>query len=390
MKKIYIILSVACLSPVFLFTYVRSQALSSIKQANQIILSINSLNSSLTETELTQKKEEIDKVLFWLQKIPNLPQMPYQNSQIKLQEIQQISADIDQEFTNNLKAKDTLGDAQKSVNSLGRIDFNVPQSLSYWQNAQDILRQAIQSLGNIPDNISEDIQTQVKDALGNYESLYSQVSKALEWEQKALGYLSKAENFAQQASDILAEIKPDITALESAKSNMNEAINILRDIPSQTSIAINAQAKIPDYEQTLNSISERLEEAIINACPYSYEDFHSAISTVASQNYAFFESVAIAEGEAELEKITIIYEDPKCENVRSQVRNSLLSAWQSHYNKEFNQASSTAGLGSSISCINNGYNGCTEYAELEKQEEIRRLNEERREKISTIQSRLSQ
>ena len=381
-KKISIILFLALISTSALFIYIKDKSTKYIQQANQIITTLNDSGLNLTEVELNQKKQDINKTIFWLDKVPKLPHIPYQEAQEKKQSIRQIANDIETKNINNKIAKDILKEARDTLQKFGEIKFSEPNPVSYWQDSKDVLSQVIESLKKAPTNTSDSVQKQVSDTLEEYKSQLSQVINSLNSEKKAINDLREADNLKQLGSEVLNQSKPSIDSLENAISNLNDSINILGKLPSNVTVSQNNKNKIDDSKQVLDSLENKLEEARRNACPHSYEYFQKAINKVSVSQ--------IHEGKILLSQITNAYEDARCKELRAQVQNSLLLAWENHYHKEFNQLRDFPLIQGSVFCqpLDDGCPERARNAKVQAQRRIRELNEERNDKINTIRSRL--
>lgn len=386
MKKAFVL--VLLVIPIIIgssFAYVRNKSTNAIEEADQILSDINESKFDLTEDQLQEEKDKFQGIIFWLENTPNLPRMPYQEAQNQLRAVEDTYLIIDRILDNNEIAEAAL---QKADELIVNLDVSQPRDISYWESEINSLNEAIELLQSAPTELSSTIQTQIKDALSNYSSRHSQAKDSLSVEREAANGFKRAENLNQQASEILRESKASIQDLENAQSQVNEALNIINDIPSNTTVATQVLNGRENYERTLESISNKLEEAIRNACPYTYQDFKVAISEVSSQTYYSFSD--IASGETALEEITRAYEDSRCEDLRPQIRNILLTAWENHYNKEFNKASDVATLQSIVFCqpLDRGCPARAREAERQSQNKLRQLNETRNDNIATIRNRL--
>jgi hypothetical protein len=237
------------------FVYIRNKSVNAIEEADQALSDINEFKFDLTEDQLKEEKNKFKDIIFWLDNTPDLPEMPYQEAQEQLRAVEQIYLTIDQIIENNKLAETAL---QKASEIIGSLDSSQLHDVDYWESEVSSLDKAIKLLQDTPTDLSSTIQAQIKDALLDYGSRYSQSQDSLRAEREASNGIRRAEKLNQQASEILRQSKPSIQDLENAQSKVTEALDIINDIPSNTTVSSQISNNRRNYETTLNSISSKL------------------------------------------------------------------------------------------------------------------------------------
>ncbi|WP_414550096.1 hypothetical protein [Anabaena sp. CCY 0017] len=127
-----------------------------------------------------------------------------------------------------------------------------PHPLIVWQQAETKWEEAIDLLASIPEGTS--VYTQANDRLALYRLNLSTINDRATSEKKATEDFQLAQKLATEATFFLKSSPQSASNLKQAKDKLQQAINLLENIPKSTSVYQEAQAIIPNYKTSYTGI----------------------------------------------------------------------------------------------------------------------------------------
>ncbi|MEH2118796.1 hypothetical protein [Nostoc sp.] len=144
--------------------------------------------------------------------------------------------------------------AQKLGMEAASLVQNPPHPLQVWQQAQNKWRQAINLLDSIPNETS--VYNQAKNKLAYYRINYKFISQRVLIEKKALANLESAQKLAIEANLFGQNSSHSLIIRQQAQDKWQQAINLLKAIPENTSVSIQAEETLPIYKTNYAAISQ--------------------------------------------------------------------------------------------------------------------------------------
>ncbi|GAX38761.1 hypothetical protein [Nodularia sp. NIES-3585] len=171
----------------------------------------------------------------------------------KIPYFQQSILSYNQEETavNNFKSALKLG---LEASSLVK---NPPHPLIVWEEAEIKWEQAIELLASIPEGTS--VYTPATDRLVRYRLNRIAINQRAVNERKAQENLQIAQKLATEANFFQKNSLQSVSSLNQAKDKLQEAINLLENIPRSVSIYPQAQEILPNYKANYASINIIIE-----------------------------------------------------------------------------------------------------------------------------------
>ncbi len=129
---------------------------------------------------------------------------------------------------------------------------NPPHSLSLWEQAETKWEQAIELLTTIPEGTS--VYTPATERLVVYRLNRTAINKRALSEKQAQENFQQAQKLATEATFFVKSSPQSLSNLTEAKNKLQQAINILENIPKSVSIYQQAQEMLPTYKTSYASI----------------------------------------------------------------------------------------------------------------------------------------
>lgn len=167
----------------------------------------------------------------------------------KIPYFQQIILSHNQEETaaNNFKSALKLG---LEASSLGK---NAPHPVTVWEQAETKWEKAIDLLASIPEGTS--VYTPATGRLVSYRLNRIAIQQRAISEKKATENLQTAQKLATEATFFVRNSPQSLLALKQAKSKLQQAINLLENIPKSTSVYQQSQEILPSYKSSYAGIN---------------------------------------------------------------------------------------------------------------------------------------
>ncbi len=127
-----------------------------------------------------------------------------------------------------------------------------PHPLIVWQQAETKWEEAIDLLASIPEGTS--VYTQANDRLALYQLNLRTINDRATSEKKATEDFQLAQKLGTEATFLLKSSPQSASNLKQAKDKLQQAINLLENIPRSTSVYQQAQAILPSYKTSYTGI----------------------------------------------------------------------------------------------------------------------------------------
>ncbi|MBE9006955.1 hypothetical protein IQ259_18255 [Fortiea sp. LEGE XX443] len=165
----------------------------------------------------------------------------------EIPQLQQINLNFNQEETAiaHFKAAQNLG-----LEASGLVQ-SPPHPLIIWQQAESKWQEAIKLLESIPERTS--VSAQAKDKLVYYRFYRTAISQRITAEKKAVANLETAHKLAIEAHFFIQSFPHSLSVREQAKDKLQQATNLLKDIPKNTSIYPQAKETLLNYSKIQES-----------------------------------------------------------------------------------------------------------------------------------------
>ena len=248
---------------------VQQQALAQVQQLVTEADSINN-NSDLNSLEVNQTK--LQQIITTLEKIPNLPGLPYQKAQKDLAELRPRLVNIESKLKTEEQASANLEAALKLDDEAAKLIENQSYSSESWQSAKSKWEQAINLLQNIPAKTF--VSDAAKKGLLACQRNYSDVTQGLANEDKAFQNLNLAVEVAQKAAKLTANSPYTLPDLLNAKLQWQSAINLLTNLPSGTIASTKAESQLVEYRKNYRNVSDAIDQ--IEKCKADKLSFESS------------------------------------------------------------------------------------------------------------------
>ncbi|NJK30742.1 MAG: serine/threonine protein kinase, partial [Acaryochloris sp. SU_5_25] len=143
-----------------------------------------------------------------------------------------------------------------------QITYKQAKTVANIQAAQKQLDTAIAELNKIPQNVK--VYPQAKKALATYQNESKTLSTRIQKETKADESFKKANKIAQT---IQKSTKTDdsVSALDQHKAEWQKALKLLQEVPKDSFLASQVEAKRKDFSKQLTSLEEQRQKTIAAA-----------------------------------------------------------------------------------------------------------------------------
>lgn len=130
------------------------------------------------------------------------------------------------------------------------------------QAAQKQMDEAIAEINKIPKNVK--IYPKAKQALATYQAASKTISARIDKETQA-GETFKKANTIAQAVQKKSKSDDSVSTLDQHKAEWQKALKLLQEVPKDTLIAAQAEAKRKDFDKQLKALNERRQQKIAAA-----------------------------------------------------------------------------------------------------------------------------
>lgn len=199
---------------------------------------------------LKSSQRELKEAIALLETIPPSAGAAHQQAQTKSAQIRSHLEIVEQRLENEDAALSTLEDAKQLKNEATDISNNPDHNVASWRTAQAKLQSAINLLKKVPENTFA--SAQAKQNLSTYLNNYRSVSQKVKTEEAAFATLKKAQALATQASNI--NVEQGTTELQTGQEKLQQAINLLQKLPTNTSAYVQSQGILASYVNQSNLI----------------------------------------------------------------------------------------------------------------------------------------
>lgn len=219
---------------------------------------LDALKSSQTKIQNTIKK---------LKEIPNFPGYPYQNAQNKIHLLDQLLVKNDSKVKDEEEAFNNLKTAQNLDNEASLLVKDKTYS-NNWKKAKNKWQQAIDLLQKI--SADSYVSNTAKQGILTIKRNLDDIDKVITSEDKSIQQFSTAVQLAQKTIT-LTQDTTNITSsnLSIAKSQWQQAINLLTSVPSTSVIFSKAQSELTVYRNNYKEVSKSVD----CMSQYSWSDY---------------------------------------------------------------------------------------------------------------------
>ncbi|WP_066425129.1 hypothetical protein [Anabaena sp. 4-3] len=223
-----------------------------------IINENSNINSIPNLDALKSNRTKIQQSIEKLKLVPNIPGSPYQNAQKQILQLNQLLVQLDSKIQVEEEASTNLQAAIQLDNEAATLVKGKSYSHK-WLEAKNKWQQAISILEKIPAGtyVSDTAKLGILSVKRNFDD----VSKVVASEDKLLQNFSSAVELAQQAANLTKD-STSITLpdLLTAKSQWQQAINLLGNISSETQLFFKAQSQLSNYRNNYRQVSNAIDE----------------------------------------------------------------------------------------------------------------------------------
>jgi bacterioferritin (cytochrome b1) len=240
------------------FTQEQSAQQQTLAQVQQLVTEADNVNNNLDLNSLKSNQTKLQQAITTLEKIPNLPGLPYQKAQKDLAELRPRLLTIESKLKIEEQALASLQSALKLDDEAAAFVKNQSFSQKNWQESKNKWEQAINLLQNIPANTF--VSDAAKQGLAACQRNYTDVSKGLEFENQSVQSFNSAIEASQKAVQITANSPYTLPDLLNAKSQWQLAINLLTNLPSGTVVSTQAESQLIEYRKNYRTVSDAIDQ----------------------------------------------------------------------------------------------------------------------------------
>ena len=225
----------------------------------QGIINENSNIKSIPNLDLLKSRQtKIQQTIETLKLVPNLPGYPYQNAQNQISQLTQLLTNIEPKIQIEEEASSNLQLALRLDDEAAKIVKDKSYS-NNWQEAKSKWQQAINLLQKIPAGTS--VFDAANQGILACQRNLDDVGKVIGGEEKSLHNFSAAVELAQKAASLIKD-STSITLpdLLNAKSQWQQAINLLANVSSVTNLSLKAQSQLSNYRHNYLQVSNAIDE----------------------------------------------------------------------------------------------------------------------------------
>ena len=206
--------------------------------------------------------QNVDRAVKLLYGIPKLPGSTYPTAQKELTKFS--------ECIKVVNAKSSLLTAKTLSTKAFSVDNQTVLPIGEWQNIRVDLESAIVETQSIPPDV--DISKEAQTELSKYQEQLQLINQKIQNEQIALNALNRSINLKLQAENMI-RYNFNLKSLSQAELKVRNAIQLLDDLPNQTSIAENKEKYLESYQIVLNNIQYKMAAIRLNLLVNSFKKF---------------------------------------------------------------------------------------------------------------------
>ena len=206
--------------------------------------------------------QNVDRAVKLLYGIPKLPGSTYPAAQKELTKFS--------ECIKVVNAKSSLLTAKTLSTKAFSVDNQTVLPIGEWQNIRVDLESAIVETQSIPPDV--DISKEAQTELSKYQEQLQLINQKIQNEQIALNALNRSINLKLQAENMI-RYNFNLKSLSQAELKVRNAIQLLDDLPNQTSIAENKEKYLESYQIVLNNIQYKMAAIRLNLLVNSFKKF---------------------------------------------------------------------------------------------------------------------
>ncbi|ABA25003.1 hypothetical protein Ava_B0292 (plasmid) [Trichormus variabilis ATCC 29413] len=241
-----------------------------LAQAQNLVTTSNINRLDLDSLRINDAK--VKQIIATLEKIPNLPGLPYQEAQKKLAQLRLFSIELESKLKIEEPASANLAEALKLDQEAAALVKGQYYRSESWQEAKDKWEKAINLLNQIPANTN--VSDVVKKGLAACQRNYSDVAKVIAEEEKSFQNLKSAIEIAQKAAQLTANSPYTLPDLINAKLQWQLAISLLSNLSPGSIAATKAESQIVEYRKNYRNISDAIDQ--IEKCKKNNLSFESS------------------------------------------------------------------------------------------------------------------
>ncbi len=226
-------------------------------QAQNLVAETENINNVADLNTLKGYHKKLQETISTLEKIPNLPGLPYLKAQRDLDELRPLSAKVESQLKTEEQASTSLDSALKLDQEAAKL-VEAPYSPENWQQAQDKWEQAITILQKISSNTF--IADAVKKGLIACQRNYANITQQLAKEDNAFQNLDSAIDMAEKAAQLTANHPYTMPDLINAKVQWQTAINLLTNIPSGSTASQEIASQLVAYRKNYINVSDAIDQ----------------------------------------------------------------------------------------------------------------------------------
>ncbi len=206
--------------------------------------------------------QNVDRAVKLLYGIPKLPGSTYPAAQKELTKFS--------ECIKVVNAKSSLLTAKSLSTKAFSVENQTVLPIGEWQNIRVDLESAIVEIQSIPPDV--DISKEAQTELSKYQEQLQLINQKIQNEQIALNALNRSINLKLQAENMI-RYNFNLKSLSQAELKVRNAIQLLDDLPNQTSIAENKEKYLESYQIVLNNIQYKMAAIRLNLLVRSFKKF---------------------------------------------------------------------------------------------------------------------
>lgn len=235
------------------------------EQERKIILAQSLLIKECKEqTEadnFSETSKNVNQAVKLLQSVPKLPGETYPEAQKEVTKFSECIKTVD--------AKSSFLNAENLSKKAFSVDNQTVLPIEEWQKIRFQLETAIVEIQNIPTDV--DVSKQAQSKLSKYQNQLKLINQKTQNEQIAVNALSRASKLKSQAENIVRF--NNLKSLSKAQLQVNNAIQIINNLPDKTTISENKKDYLESYQTLLNNIQYKMAVIRLNNLVDSFQNF---------------------------------------------------------------------------------------------------------------------
>ena len=191
------------------------------------------------------------------QEIKSQTKIPTQNVKLSNPEIETVSQDKPEkeQVLNNLDTAN-LEAAKEIAMEASILVQSPPHPIEVWQQAQTKWQESINLLETIPENSL--VYAQAQEKLATYQNHYSTITGRILIEQTAAENFEVAQQLAWEAAVLVQNPPHPVEVWLEAQSKIQQAIDLLENIPEGTLVESKAEEKLTIYQGNYEAVTTQI------------------------------------------------------------------------------------------------------------------------------------